>query len=215
LPPSLTSLRRRLRRGLSVRAGSYDPASYWDSRAEELIEVYDHPEEWEARRWTRGGVEEAIVPDLLRRRDVRSVFVVGAGSGRQYSYLLPVVATVRGIDISGRLVAECQRRYPEVITEQDTVVGADARHPPADAVLASAVLQHVKPLEIGAAVESVKCLARELVLLRELTVVDQVSPYQWAHAYREMFADWTLMFEAVTDERPNIRVELLAFARSD
>jgi SAM-dependent methyltransferase len=211
---SLASLRRRLARGLQAGAGSYDPESYWESRAEELIRIYDHPEEWEARQWTRGGVEEDLAPGLLRRRDARSVFVVGAGSGRQYKYLLPVVESVRGIDVSRRLVAECQRRYPEVTTHHDTVVGAHERHAAADAVVASAVLQHVKPSEITAAVTSVKSLAREVVILRELTLMDQASSYQWAHPYRQMFADWLLMFETVTDERPGVRVELLAFART-
>jgi SAM-dependent methyltransferase len=200
-------LRRRFQLGPTV----YEPASYWESRAEELIDTYDRPEQWDARKWMRSGVEEELVPRLLRHRQVRSVLVIGAGSGRQYEYLLPAVETVRGIDISRRLVAECQRRYPSVTTELDSVVGAEERHAPADAVIATAVLQHVRPSEIEAAIRSVQSLALDVVVLREATLLKRTSTYQWAYPYEHLFRDWSLICRTVTDQSPGVRVELLAF----
>jgi ubiquinone/menaquinone biosynthesis C-methylase UbiE len=213
LTRSAAAFRRRLGRRASLNPGTYDPARYWDSRAKELIEIYDHPEDWASLKWMRSGVEEELVPRLLVQRGSRSAFVIGAGSGRQYQYLLPVVDTLTGIDISPRLVAECRRRYPTVETEVCSIIDADERHRSVDAVVSSAVLQHVPADQIAAAVSSVKALARDLVVVRELTLAAPAA-YQWAHSYREMFHDWSLIHEMVTDERPGVRVELLAFVRT-
>jgi hypothetical protein len=205
-------LHRLTRRGSSP-SGPYDPASYWESRANELIKTYDEPHEWSRRGWMRDGIEEALVPSLLTDCGVRSVFVVGAGSGRQYKYLLPHVDILTGIDISPTLVRECQLRYPDVATHTDTIVGAENRLSPAAAVLTSAVLQHVPPSDIRAAASSIQALAQSLVVIREMTFWKRHAPYQWAHPYRTLLQDWSLISEVVTDERPDMRIELLGFAR--
>ena len=210
---SAAAFKRRLGHRATINPETYDPARYWDSRAEELIEIYDHPEDWASLKWMRSGVEEELVPSLLAQRGSRSAFVIGAGSGRQYQYLLPVVETLIGIDISPRLVAECRRRYPTVETEVCSIVGAGDRPRSVDAVVSSAVLQHVPADQIAATVSSVKALARDLVVLRELTLAAPAA-YQWAHSHREMFDEWSLIREMVTDERPGVRVELLAFVRT-
>jgi len=186
---------------------------YWNTRAPELIETYDHPETWPERGWMAAGVEEEIVPPLLRELGIESVIVAGAGSGRQYAYLLPLGVHVEGFDLSPRLVRECRSRYPSVRTTRADVVGADRQLASADAVLSSAVLQHVPPQEIEAAVEALGRLARRVVVIRELTGLAERSDYQWVHDYVALFAGWHLWRRLTTDERPGVRVELLAFTR--
>lgn len=209
---SAAAFKRRLGHRATINPETYDPARYWDSRAEELIEIYDHPEDWASLKWMRSGVEEAcpqlagparIAIRVCNRRRLRSSIPVSP-SGR---------GTLIGIDISPRLVAECRRRYPTVETEVCSIVGAGDRPRSVDAVVSSAVLQHVPADQIAATVSSVKALARDLVVLRELTLAAPAA-YQWAHSHREMFDEWSLIREMVTDERPGVRVELLAFVRT-
>ena len=194
-------------------AGSIRRRRYWNARAPELIETYDLPETWPERGWMAAGVEEEIVPPLLRELGIESVIVAGAGSGRQYGYLLPLGLRVEGFDLSARLVRECRRRYSSVRTKRTDVVGAHRHLAPADAVLCSGILQHVPPDEIEAAIASLRRLARRLVVVRELTELAEHSDYQWAHDYEAMFAEWDLQRRFTTDQRPGVRVELLAFVR--
>jgi len=187
-----------------------DPAGYWERRAPELVSGYDHPETWAERGWMSSGVEEDLVPRLLREHSVGSVLVVGAGSGRQYEFLRPLGIDVRGFDISPTMVAAARERHPEVDTVVDDVLGAEARHEPADAVLATAVLQHVSPERVVEAATSVQSLARRLIVLRELTWLGAPSDYQWAHDYDGLFSGWETVDRAVTDETERGRVELRA-----
>src|SRR5919201_4635856 len=122
-----------------------DPAAYWEMRAPDLVHGYDHPETWAERGWMASGVEEELVPRLLRDRNVASVIVVGAGTGRQYGFLSDLGISVRGFDISPSVVQAARERHPRIETLVDDLLGAEQRHAPADAVLATAVLQHVAP----------------------------------------------------------------------
>jgi SAM-dependent methyltransferase len=192
-------------------AGPYVPDEYWENRAGALIEAYDSPESWEERGWLRDGVEQAEVPPLLERVSARSALVVGAGSGRQYEFLRPLGLEIRGFDISPTLVEACQLRYPEIETVVDTLIGADERHAPMDAVLSTTVLQHIAPDEIHAAVAAVKSLARQIVVIRETTRLRDASSYQWAHDYRSLFADWRAVDSSITDENDLVTVELMAW----
>jgi len=207
-------LRRITRQDGSATApvGPYVPAEYWEQRADDLIEGYDSPQSWEERGWLRGSVEETVVPRLLERAHARSVLVVGAGSGRQYEFLEPLGLTIRGFDISPTLVATCRRRYPDIDTVVDSLIGAADRHPAMDAVLSTTVLQHVPPHEIHLAVGAIKELATRLVVLRETTYLKDVASYQWAHDYRELFGDWRTLYEEKTDETDRVRVELIAWS---
>lgn len=191
--------------------GVYVPAEYWEDRADALIEGYDAPETWEQRGWLRDGVEEEAIPPLLAGVNARSVLVVGAGSGRQYHFLQPLGLEIRGFDISPTLVAACQRRYPDIETVTDTLIGADDRHPRMDAVLSTTVLQHVPPGEIQPAVAAVKLLAERIAVLRETTYLKEPSGYQWAHDYGALFEDWPIVHRSVTDENDSVRVELIAW----
>ncbi len=212
---NLTARLRRRASRLLGRGGTtrYEPAAFWESRAHELIEGYDHPETWAERGWVRAGVEEEAVVDVLRENGVRSVVVPGAGSGRQYAYLLAAGFETRGFDISPSLVAACRERYPDVQTELAGFPQAADRLEPADAVLSVNVLQHVPPADLDAAVAAVSALARRVVVLRELTEVPAPSSYQFAHDYAAAFAGWELLRREPTDERPGVRVELLAWRR--
>lgn len=197
-----------------ARPGRYDPKRFWQARATELIHRYDDTSSsWGRRGWMEGGVEEELVPRWLRELGCASVLVAGAGSGRQYAYLLAEGFDVEGFDIAPRLVRECRRRFPEVRTTEASVVDAPRSHEPADAVLCSGVLQHVPPEEIGQALDALTALARKAIVLRELTTLDVASAYQWAHDYRSLLGGWREARAEATDERVGMRVELMAFVR--
>ena len=191
-----------------------DPAGYWERRAPELVSGYDHPETWAERGWMSSGVEEVLVPRLLQERRIGSVLVVGAGSGRQYAFVSQLGIEVRGFDISPTMVAAARKRHPEIETVVDDLLGAETRHEPADAVLATAVLQHVSPEHADEAARTVQALARRLIVLRELTWAAAQSDYQWAHDYGALFPGWEIVERAVTDETARGRVELRALVRA-
>jgi 2-polyprenyl-3-methyl-5-hydroxy-6-metoxy-1,4-benzoquinol methylase len=204
----------RVRRLLAQRhalPGRYRPDRYWEARAAELVHRYDaDPAEWEQIGWMRGGVEEEQVVTWLREFECSSVLVCGAGSGRQYSYLVDAGFSVEGFDISPSLVEECTRRYPSIRTTCASVVEADRKHEPHDAVVTSAVLQHVPPAEIAQAMSVVERLARKAIVIRETTQLDHPSTYQWAHDYAAV-TSWPEVRRETTDQRPGVRVELIAF----
>jgi hypothetical protein len=192
----------------------YAPASYWEGRATDLIEGYDHPESWERRGWMRGEVEEGTVPALLHRGHVETVLVPGAGTGRQYRFLIDAGFRPSGFDISETLVRVCRERFPTVQTNVGSVVNADEHEELADAVVTSAVLQHVRPSEINAAVAALKALALNTVVVRELTRLEVGSQYQFVHDYGRLFFDWEEIYRAITDESEVVRVELFAWRRT-
>lgn len=203
---------RGIRRLLSrVRSNAYLPERYWEKRAAELVKVYDAPETWDARGWIRSGVEESVVPSLLRQCGARTVIVPGAGSGRQYGLLEAEGFAPRGFDISPSLVAVCRERFPAVETHLGSVVDADSHESPADAIFTSGVLQHVRPEEIGRAVTALRSLASRVIVIRELTLLAEPSAYQFAHDYDSLFEDWTEIHRETTDERQSVRVELIAW----
>ena len=78
-----------------------------------------------------GGIEEKVVPQLLRRHGVRSVLVVGAGTGRQYEFLALLGVPVRGSYTT--LAPAARERHPGIDTTVDDLLGADERHSPVDA----------------------------------------------------------------------------------
>jgi SAM-dependent methyltransferase len=194
-----------------LAAPPYDPQDYWESRAGDLIRTYDKPETWPKRGWMRAGVEEATVPRLLAEAGCNTVLVPGAGSGRQYRYLLDAGMSPRGFDISERLVRECRARFPEVPTWVGDVAEARAHSNPADAVLTSAVLQHVSPERIPEAVQSLKELASKVIIIREIASLRTPSQYQFAHRYSELFRDWIEVLREVTDASDDVKVELVAW----
>jgi SAM-dependent methyltransferase len=193
---------------------AYDPETYWDKRARDLIRTYDRPETWPERGWMRGGVEEVIVPRLLAEAGCETVLVPGAGSGRQYRFLLDAGFSPCGFDISERLVKECKARFPDVPTWVGDVTTADTHSEPADAVVTSAVLQHVSPERVADAVGSLKALASRLVIIREITELTTPSRYQFQHEYSQLFADCTEIFREVTDASDAATVELVAWRTS-
>jgi SAM-dependent methyltransferase len=194
-------------------SGTLGPAEYWEQRAPDLVHGYDHPETWAKRGWMAGGVEEKLVPQLLREHRIGSVLVVGAGTGRQYGFFSDLSIDVRGFDISPALVRAARARHPAVETLVDDLIGAEQRHAPADAVLSTAVLQHVAPEQIHDAVRTVESLARRLIVIREVTWLAVSSTYQWAHDYSSLFSDWDLARQVVTDDNERCRVELRALVR--
>ena len=138
---------------------------------------------------------------------------MGVGSGRQYAFLRPLGVALRGFDISPTLAATARSRYPDIATTVDTVIGAETRYAPADAVLSTTVLQHVPPDEIEAATQAVKLLARRLVILRETTCLTRPSTYHWAHDYDRLFGDWRPALRTVTDTTTLAQVEFMAWER--
>jgi hypothetical protein len=197
----------RLRR----QSAPYIPTEYWEKRAVELVETYDAPETWPTRGWLRAGIEEAVVPPVLKGAAVRTVIVVWAGSGRQYGFLEPYGFDLCGFDISPTLVATCRRRYPTIRTELHGLIGARAVIDPADAVLSTAVLQHVPPTEIKGAIAELEFLARRLIVLREAVFLRSGSDYLWAHDYPRLLSEWKLKDRTLTDETTDFRTELLVF----
>jgi hypothetical protein len=143
------------------------------------------------------------------------VLIPGAGSGRQYRYLLDAGFEPQGFDISRKLVAVCRERFPSVPTWKGSVTDAAARAGPVDAVLTSAVLQHVRPDEIEEAVAALKTTARKLIIIREATRLDVASEYQFAHDYGPLFLDWEEAHRETTDEAANFTTEMIAFRSRD
>lgn len=209
---AVLSLRNRLFRRLLRRNAEYEPTAYWDARAPELIEGYDNEETWVGRGWVRPGIEEALIPPLLRAHACRSVVVAGAGSGRQYRYLSALAIELRGFDISPTLVDAALSRFPAIATTVDDLLTAPQTVEPADAAISVSVLQHVSPRVIATAVSALKALGRNLVVVRELTTLEIESDYQWAHDYDRLFAPWSAIFSEETDRGDNYRVELRAYA---
>ena len=197
----------RLRRLLRRLPTYDDPAAYWEARADDLTYTFDHPETWERRGWVRGGVEDELVPRLLRECGARTVLVIGAGSGRQYAYLQDF--DVSGIDISPSLVATCRARYPHIPTTVGDITSLTS--PPVDAVVSSAVLQHVRPRDIATTIEKLKGAARRVIVIRESTRVAHSSDYQFAHDYRSLLKPWLPFYEETSDELASVTVELVAF----
>lgn len=194
------------------RPEPYDPNDYWERRAPELIDAYQHPETWEARGWMIGRSPEAIVvPELLERHEVRSVLVAGAGSGRQYEYLDTSMFEVHGFDLSPTMVAECRTRFPNIETTVANVIGCEANQQPADAVLAVTVLQHVAPGDIATAVRSLRSLARKLLIVLELTHWDGQSTYVFPHDYESLMSGWRLVARQAVRDEEHERTELLAW----
>jgi SAM-dependent methyltransferase len=196
------------------RPEAYEPSTYWERRSRELIDAYDHPETWIQRDWSIAtSPEERVVPELLDLFEVRSVLVAGAGSGRQYEYLEPLgLDEIRGFDLSPTMVAECTRRYPHVPTIIDDVIGCHMHERSADAVLAVTVLQHVRPPEIAAALDSLRRLAGKLLIVLELTEYSGHNSYVFAHDYLSLMRDWRLVSHEDVRARPNERTELLTWA---
>jgi SAM-dependent methyltransferase len=187
----------------------YRPQRYWEGRSAELIDTYDHPETWSERGWLRAGAEDSIVPELLHRYDCRRVLVPGAGTGRQYSYLSDF--EVVGFDISPTLVSESCRRYPHVTTLVGEVTACDRVPGPFDAVVTSAVLAHVHPRSIRAAIQSIQDTARKLLIVREYTRLGSPAPYQFAHDYERLMRGWPVVHRETTDDRDGFVAELIAF----
>jgi len=206
LPSKLRRRKRDAREGLD---------RYWERRARDLIGTYDRPETWPERRWLRAGAEEETVPCLLDAAGVRSVLVPGCGSGRQFGFLEPYGFDLGGFDISPTMVKTCRKRFPRIDTRVAEVVGCDKIFEPFDAVFSSAVLAHVPPHDIEAAVGSIVRLARKMIVLREKTRFDEPSDYQWAHPYDELLSDWRLVHREATDEGDTFKAELMAWARPD
>lgn len=204
-------------RATMMREKPYDSATFWEARAEEDIYTCDHPELYAERGWSRRGgeLEEEIVPKWLHAAGIETVLVPGAGSGAQYVYLLRHGFRPHGFDISPTLVATCVERFASVRTQVGNVVGAELHEEPADAVVASAVLQHIPPHEIEVAIASLKALARKLIVVRELTSLSAASNYQFAHDYEALFADWPEVHREMADETAHYRTDLIAWKRPD
>lgn len=200
-----------------MREKPYDPSTFWEARAEEDIYTRDHPELYEKRGWPRreGELEAEIVPKWLHEAGIETVLVPGAGSGAQYVYLLRHGFRPHGFDISPTVVATCVERFPRIHTRVGNVVGAELHEEPADAVVASAVLQHIQPHEIEVAIASLKALARKLIVIRELTRVGAASSYQFAHDYGALFGDWAEVHREMADEAAHYRTDLIAWKRPD
>jgi trans-aconitate methyltransferase len=152
-------------------------------------------------------VEEATLSELLAAEEVNSLVVVGSGTGRQCAYLSALGIELWGFDLSPILVAECQTRYPAISTVLADVVHA------AVAGVSSAVLQHVPPDLIQGAVASLKRISRRLIVIRELPISTQQATTNGAHDYDELFVEWEPVLRITTNEREDVRVELIAWRR--
>ena len=190
---------------------TYCPAEYWEGRAADLIETYDHPETWPELGWLREGAEDETVPRILRETGCRTVLVLGAGSGRQYGYLADFDAC--GFDISPTLVAEATRRHPNVRTVVGTVVGCERLFGQRDAVVSSSVLGHIPPRSIERTMRSVQASAKKTVIVREYTTIGRRSRYQFAHDYVRLMEPWRVIHRETTDDRDGFEAELIAFCR--
>jgi protein-L-isoaspartate O-methyltransferase len=208
-----------MRRVLAQRhalPGRYRPERYWEARAAELVHRYDGgPELWERIGWLRDGIEERLAVAWLQELSCSSVLVCGAGSGRQYRYLIDGGFSIEGFDIAPSLVAECNRRFAGIRTTRASIAEAGVHHEPHDAVLSTAVLQHVPPDQIADALSALGRLARKAIVIRETTVLPHESTYQWAHDYRAELAEWDEFRRETTDERDGRKVEMIGFRRAE
>lgn len=141
------------------------------------------------------------------------MLVIGCGSGRQFDFLAPHGFELYGLDISPTMVETCRRRFPDIRVEVAGVVGADKLFPQVDAVVSSAVLAHVAPSEIDAAIASIRRLARRSIVLREKTRFEEASDYQWQHDYDGLLDGWSCVHREVTDVGDTFTAELVAWER--
>jgi 2-polyprenyl-3-methyl-5-hydroxy-6-metoxy-1,4-benzoquinol methylase len=215
----LANARDGMRRVLAQRhalPGRYRPERYWEARASELVHRYDGgPDLWQRIGWLRDGIEERLAVAWLRELSCSSVLVCGAGSGRQYPYLIDAGFSIEGFDIAPSLVMECNRRFADVRTILAPIADAHSYHEPHDAVLSTAVLQHVPPDQIAEALSALGGLARKAIVVRETTVLPHESSYQWAHDYRNELAGWEEFRRETTDEQDGRKVEMIAFRHAE
>jgi SAM-dependent methyltransferase len=199
---------------LGRRTAGYQPDRYWEARSAELISTYDDPSVWRERRWNIASSPEAdLVPRLIAEHGIKSVLVVGAGSGRQYAYLQPLGIEVRGFDLSPSLVNECAARYPDVATTVDSVVGCADRQVGADLVLSVTVLQHVPPGDIESAISSLQTLAMRMVVALEFTRFVDPPGYIFAHDYPDLMHGWAQLDRVLVAESERERTECFAWTR--
>jgi ubiquinone/menaquinone biosynthesis C-methylase UbiE len=93
-------------------------------------------------------IEEPVVIDLVGDVRGKSVADIGCGTGRHAVRLHRAGARVTGVDGSSRMLAELQRKAPEIEIAEDDIRGGialpDARF---DVVLCCLVLEHVGDLD--------------------------------------------------------------------
>jgi hypothetical protein len=207
-------VRSRIRSEIERRR-RYEPSRYWEYRAPDFVEGNDDPTSWASRGWLTQGreLEHDVVPRLIRDHEITSVLVAGAGSGVQYAYLQPIGLEIRGFDLAPTLVETCRARFPTIPTAIGDVITADETQKRADAVLASGVLQHIRPVDIERAVAALKRLAERLVIQRDMVRLDASSKYQFVHDYDALFSGWTPVYRETADETSVFRTELIAWLR--
>jgi SAM-dependent methyltransferase len=157
-----------------------DPAVYWAERGK-TFEREAHDQGW----WGR---EDPIIADMLRRLHFTSVLDVGCGFGRVGSWIEEIKPDARytGLDVSPDLIQGARHRLSKA-----ELICADIRtfetHRHWDLVLAVSTLGHLRPLEIGPALDKLRRWA-----IRDLVTIDwdetgQSTGYQFAHDWRKLY----------------------------
>lgn len=153
---------------------------YWTTRGETYAADFDVAKYLD---------QEAVLRNVLAGLDYASVLDVGCGFGRFAEWFEGRHYT--GIDLSPSMVRTAMRLHPErtfaVAALDDWQPGAYVTY---DLVLASEVLMHIPPADLGAAVMKLRGLAE-----RHLVTVDWTEPierpamaHNWLHDYAALEA---------------------------
>lgn len=150
----------------------YNPKRYWENRAEQ----------WDVQA-EGDKVKKVKLRNIIDGLKFKSVLDVGCGNGRFVDYFKG--KEYLGFDISEKLVDICSEKYPDKefrVSPVEGLITVD-KH---DLVFCYTVLQHVKPENLKAAVDSLKRAGKQLLLIEPKSFIPS-GDYCFDHQYSDYF----------------------------
>jgi trans-aconitate methyltransferase len=156
-----------------------DEATYWRKRGP----VYER--DFRPERYRE---QEQVLAEVIDGLTFHTVLDVGCGFGRigEIVMRLRPRATYRGIDVSPEQLAAARRRIPSgIFTLGDARTLDPGRR--YDLVIASEILMHIPPSEVGNVVARLVAVSRRLVTVDWQAPGSEAGGYCWGHDYRTLF----------------------------
>ncbi len=150
---------------------TYEPLSYWRRRGQTFA------------------TQELAFVDLLSGLSFASVLDVGCGPGRLGALVkgLRPDVSYTGIDISPDVLRLAAVRVPDGSFHETTLADFRPRRT-WDLVIASEILMHVPPPEVGDAIERLSALSNRHVVTIDWTTDGPAASHNFRHDYRTAFA---------------------------